>query len=268
MEFEAALRLSVFFGLLIGMAAWEIAAPRRPATLGRKGRWPANLGIAILDSLLVRVMLPGGAVAFAVSLEMSAGETGGSGLLPRLGLPDWAAFIVAIALLDLAIYFQHRIFHAVPALWRLHRMHHSDVDLDVTSGARFHPVEILLSIAIKLGVIAALGAPAAAVLAFEIVLNACSMFNHANVAMPARVERVLRLLLVTPDLHRIHHSRIAAETNSNFGFSVPWWDRLFGTLRNQPAQGQLGMTIGLDIFNRPQDQKLAALLIQPLRKSP
>jgi sterol desaturase/sphingolipid hydroxylase (fatty acid hydroxylase superfamily) len=158
MEHEASLRLAIFFGLLIGMALWEVAAPRRPATLGRKGRWPANLGIAILDSLVVRILLPGGAVAFAAAYAST-----GYGLLPLLGVPDWLAFVLAIAALDLAIYFQHRLFHAVPVLWRLHRMHHSDVDLDVTSGARFHPAEILLSIAIKLGAIAVLGAPAAAV---------------------------------------------------------------------------------------------------------
>jgi len=263
MEYEASLRLSVFFGLLIGMALWEVAAPRRPATLGRKGRWPANLGIAILDSLVVRILLPGGAVAFAAAYAST-----GYGVLPLLGLPDWLAFVLAVAALDLAIYFQHRVFHAVPMLWRLHRMHHSDVDLDVTSGARFHPAEILLSIAIKLGIIAVLGAPAVAVLAFEVILNACSMFNHGNVAMPAWLERALRLVLVTPDLHRIHHSRDRVETDSNFGFSVPWWDRLFGTYRPEPAQGQLGMTIGLDVFNTGPDQKLGALLVQPLRKAP
>ena len=263
MENEASLRLAIFFGLLVGMALWEVAAPRRPPTLGRKGRWPANIGIAILDAIVVRVLLPGGAVAFA-----AAYATSGHGLLPMLGLPDWLGFAVALAALDLAIYFQHRLFHAVPVLWRLHRMHHSDVDLDVTSGVRFHPAEILLSIAIKLGAIAALGAPAAAVLAFEVLLNACSMFNHANVAMPARLERALRLVLVTPDLHRIHHSRDRIETDSNFGFSVPWWDRLFGTFRPEPERGQLGMTIGLDVFDAAQDQKLGALLAQPLRKTP
>ena len=242
------------------MAAWEVAAPRRIATLGRKGRWPANIGVAILDAVIVRILLPGGAVAFAATYAAS-----GYGLLPMLGLPDWLAFAVAVLVLDLAIYFQHRLFHAVPLLWRLHRMHHSDVDLDVTSGARFHPAEILLSIAIKLGVIAAMGPSAAAVLAFEVILNACSMFNHANVGLPARLERALRLVLVTPDLHRIHHSRDRIETDSNFGFSVPWWDRLFGTFRAEPARGQLGMTIGLDLFNGAQDQKLGALLMQPLR---
>jgi sterol desaturase/sphingolipid hydroxylase (fatty acid hydroxylase superfamily) len=261
MENEAILRLAVFFGILIGMAVWEVAAPRRIATLGRKGRWPANIGVAILDAVIVRILLPGGAVAFAAAYAAS-----GYGLLPMLGLPDWLAFAVAVLVLDLAIYFQHRLFHAVPFLWRLHRMHHSDVDLDVTSGARFHPAEILLSIAIKLGVIAAMGPSAAAVLAFEVILNACSMFNHANVGLPARLERALRLVLVTPDLHRIHHSRDRIETDSNFGFSVPWWDRLFGTFRAEPARGQLGMTIGLDLFNSAQDQKLGALLMQPLRK--
>ena len=260
MENEAALRLAIFFGLLVGMALWEVAAPRREATLGRKKRWPANIGIALLDSLVSRVVLPGGAVAFAVSLEGS-----GWGLLPALGVAGWAAFFAAWALLDLAIYFQHRLFHRVPILWRLHRMHHSDVDLDVTSGARFHPGEIVLSLGIKLAAIAALGAPAAAVLAFEIALNACSMFNHANIRMPAIAERIVRLVLVTPDLHRIHHSAVPSETDSNFGFSVPWWDRLFSTFRAAPALGQLGMTVGLDEFRSAEAQRLDALLLQPFR---
>jgi sterol desaturase/sphingolipid hydroxylase (fatty acid hydroxylase superfamily) len=260
MENEAALRLTVFFGLLTVMALWEVAAPRRLATLGRKARWPANIGIAILDSLLVRVALPGGAVAFATALESA-----NMGLLPLLGVTGWVAFVAAWALLDLAIYFQHRVFHAVPILWRLHRMHHSDVDLDVTSGARFHPGEIVLSLGIKLAMIALLGAPAAAVLAFEVALNACAMFNHANIRLPAFAERVIRLALVTPDLHRIHHSTVPAETDSNFGFSVPWWDRLFSTFRAEPAAGQLGMTIGLDAFRPAQDQRLDALLLQPFK---
>jgi sterol desaturase/sphingolipid hydroxylase (fatty acid hydroxylase superfamily) len=260
MENEAALRLAIFFGVLIVMALWEVAAPRRAATLGRKGRWPSNIGIAILDSLIVRVALPGGAVAFATALESA-----NIGLLPFLGIAGWGAFVIAWALLDLAIYFQHRVFHAVPIFWRLHRMHHSDVDLDVTSGARFHPGEIVLSLGIKLALIAILGAPAAAVLAFEIALNACSMFNHSNVRLPDFAERIVRLALVTPDLHRIHHSTVPAETDSNFGFSVPWWDRLFSTFRAEPAAGQLGMTIGLDAFRPAQAQRLDALLLQPFR---
>jgi sterol desaturase/sphingolipid hydroxylase (fatty acid hydroxylase superfamily) len=173
---------------------------------------------------------------------------------------------VAIVALDLSIYLQHVLFHAVPALWRLHRMHHADLDIDVTTGARFHPIEILLSIGIKLGVVAALGAPAVAVLIFEVLLNATSMFNHSNVRMPARLDRVLRWIVVTPDMHRVHHSVVARETNSNFGFNLPWWDRLFGTYRDQPAAGHEAMTIGIEQFRNPAEQRLDRMLTQPFRE--
>ena len=181
----------------------------------------------------------------------------------NLGAPTWVAIALSVLLLDLAIYGQHVMFHAVPALWRLHRMHHADLDFDVTTGARFHPIEILLSLGIKLAVVAALGAPALGVLIFEVILNATSMFNHGNVRMAPRLDRVLRCFVVTPDMHRVHHSVIPRETNSNFGFSLPWWDRLLGTYRAQPAAGHQGMTIGIEQFRAPRDQRLDRMLAQP-----
>jgi sterol desaturase/sphingolipid hydroxylase (fatty acid hydroxylase superfamily) len=171
--------------------------------------------------------------------------------------------LLAVVVLDMAIYFQHRLFHAVPVLWRLHRMHHADLDLDVTTGARFHPLEILLSMAIKVAVVIALGAPAVAVVLFEILLNASSMFNHANLRLPLAVDGALRWLIVTPDVHRVHHSVIRAETDSNFGFSLSWWDRLFGTWRAQPEKGHDGMTIGLPVFRNPEQLRLDRMLVQP-----
>ncbi len=257
---EALLRLGVFIGLLAAMALWEVAAPRRAESAERRRRWPANLAFAAFGALVARILVPGGAAASAAYAQAQ-----GWGLLGTATLPDWLAFIVGIGTLDLAIYFQHRIFHAVPALWALHRMHHSDTMFDTTTGVRFHPLEIALSLAIKIAVIAAVGAPPEAVLAFEILLNAGSLFNHANVRMPARVECMLRAIVVTPDMHRVHHSVVRAETDSNFGFSVSWWDRLFGTYRAEPADGQLGMTIGLPQYRDEASQRLTALLAQPFR---
>ena len=182
-----------------------------------------------------------------------------------LAAPAWVAVPVSVLLLDLAIYLQHVAFHAVPVLWRLHRMHHSDLDIDVTTGLRFHPIEIVLSMGIKLAVVAALGAPALAVLVFEVLLNATSMFNHANLRLPPTMDRALRWILVTPDMHRVHHSVVVAETNSNYGFSLPWWDRLFGTYRDQPAAGHDGMTIGIERFRTDRDLWLDRMLLQPFR---
>ena len=196
-----------------------------------------------------------------------AGPTnaGKSSLLNALALPAWLSVVLAVVLLDLAIYLQPVMFHAVPALWRLHRMHHADLDFDVTTGARFHPIEILLSMALKLGVVAALGAPALAVLVFEVLLNATAMFNHANARLPEGLDRVLRWIVVTPDMHRVHHSVVPRETNSNFGFNLPWWDRLLGTYHAQPAAGHTAMTIGLEQFRDPRDLWLDRLLAQPFR---
>jgi sterol desaturase/sphingolipid hydroxylase (fatty acid hydroxylase superfamily) len=262
LSYEPIIRLIAFAGIFAAMAAWEILAPRRNQSVGRGTRWPSNIGIVILDTVLVRVLFPTTAVALALLAEAK-----GWGLFHALGLPLWASIPLAVMALDLAIYLQHVLFHAVPALWRLHRMHHADLEFDVTTGARFHPIEILLSMGIKLGVVAALGAAAVAVLIFEVLLNATSMFNHSNVRMPASLDRVLRWIVVTPDMHRVHHSVAVRETNSNFGFNLPWWDRLFGTYRDQPAAGHEAMTIGIEQFRDPGELRLDHMLTQPFREA-
>jgi sterol desaturase/sphingolipid hydroxylase (fatty acid hydroxylase superfamily) len=255
---EPLLRLGSFAGILVLMVAWETLAPRRGRSLSRWRRWPNNLGIVALNTGMLRILFP----VSAVAASLIAAEHGW-GVLNALILPDWIEVLVAIVALDMAIYFQHRVFHAVPLLWRLHRMHHADLDLDVTTGARFHPLEILLSMAIKVAVVVLLGAPAIAVVLFEILLNATSMFNHANLRLPPAVDLVLRWLIVTPDVHRIHHSVIRAETNSNFGFSLSCWDRLFGTYRAQPCEGHDKMTLGLSGFRNPAELRIDRMLVQP-----
>jgi sterol desaturase/sphingolipid hydroxylase (fatty acid hydroxylase superfamily) len=256
---EPQIRLSFFFGVLVIMALWEFAAPRRRHDMPRLLRWSNNLALVFLDTMIVRLALPVTAVALA-----AAGTRSGWGLLNVYGLPGWLSFIIALAVLDLAIYLQHVMFHAVPALWRLHRMHHADLDFDVTTGLRFHPAEILLSMLLKFAVIAAIGAPAAAVLVFEVLLSATAMFNHGNVRLPAAVDKALRLIIVTPDMHRVHHSIHPHETNSNFGFNIPWWDRLFGTYRPRPQDGHESMTIGIGQFRTRRDLWLDRMLMQPL----
>ena len=258
--YEPLIRLGVFAGVFVLMAAWEVLTPRRPQTVARNWRWPNNLGVLAVDVLLVRVGLP----VTTVSLALVA-EAHGVGFFNMITLPAWASIIVSVILLDLAIYLQHVLFHAVPALWRLHRMHHADLEVDVTTGLRFHPVEILLSTGIKLAVIAAVGAPAAAVLIFEVLLNITSIFNHSNIRIPADIDRALRWFVVTPDMHRVHHSVVRRETNSNFGFNLPWWDRLLGTYRAQPAAGHAAMTIGIEQFRDPRELGLDRMLVQPLR---
>lgn len=257
---EATFRLGAFFGVLVTMALWEVVAPRRQRSYPRTLRWPSNLAIVALNTTLLRIFLP----ATAVSLAL-LGAKRGWGLLNNLPLPEWAAIVASVVVLDLAIYLQHVMFHAVPALWRLHRMHHADLDFDVTTGARFHPIEIILSMLIKFGVVAALGASALSVLIFEVLLNATSMFNHGNVRIPAPLDRYLRWLMVTPDMHRVHHSIVVDETNSNFGFNLPWWDRLLGTYRSQPAAGHDGMTIGIEQFREARELWLDRMLLQPFR---
>lgn len=253
-------RLGCFLGILVLMALWETVAPRRPQAIGRGKRWPGNLAIVVLDTALLRVLIPTTAVGLAL-----LGEERGSGLLNNLALPPWVATVLSVLVLDLAIYLQHVLFHAVPALWRLHRVHHADLEFDVTTGARFHPLEILLSMGIKLAVVAALGASAAGVLIFEILLNATAMFNHGNVRIAAPVDRILRRLVVTPDMHRVHHSIDRSETDSNFGFNLPWWDRLFGTYRAQPRAGHDGMVIGIEQFRSPRELRIDRMLTQPWR---
>jgi sterol desaturase/sphingolipid hydroxylase (fatty acid hydroxylase superfamily) len=240
---ESAVRLGFFGGVLILMAAWELLAPRRRLTTSRPGRWASNLALVALDTVAVRLVFPLGAVGMALLAQER-----GWGLLNNLPLPGWLAVALAVLALDLAIYLQHVLFHAVPLLWRLHMVHHADLDFDVTTGVRFHVLEILLSMGIKLATVPMLGAPALGVLIFEVLLNGTSMFNHGNVRLPAWIDRPLRLLVVTPEMHRVHHSVHPRETNSNFGFNLPWWDFLFGTYRAQPADGHEGMTVGLTQF--------------------
>jgi sterol desaturase/sphingolipid hydroxylase (fatty acid hydroxylase superfamily) len=240
---EVAIRLGFFFGVFGVMALWELMAPKRRLTVVKPVRWLSNVGVVAINTVLLRLLFPAAAVGFA----LSAAERGW-GLLNNFALPGWLAALAAVIALDLAIYLQHVMFHAVPALWRLHRVHHADLDFDVTTGGRFHPIEILLSMLIKFAVIVALGAPALAVLVFEVLLNATSMFNHSNIRMPEHLDRALRLFVVTPDMHRVHHSVEDDETNSNFGFNLPWWDRLLGTYKDQPRAGHQGVVIGIRTF--------------------
>jgi sterol desaturase/sphingolipid hydroxylase (fatty acid hydroxylase superfamily) len=245
--------------LFAALALWEWRAPRRRLAAGRRGRWLGNLGILAVDLATVRLLMPTAVVGAA----LIAGQNGW-GLIPWSHMPHWAAVVVSVIALDLVIWAQHYVFHRVPTLWRLHRVHHADVDIDVTTGVRFHPLEILLSLLIKIAAVIALGAPAAAVVAFEVLLNATSMFNHSNVRLPAGLESAARWLVVTPQMHEVHHSAERDETDSNFGFNLPWWDRLFGTYRAKPAAGD-DVVIGLPVFRDASERTLARLLTQPFR---
>ncbi len=258
---EPFIRLGAFVGVLAAMAVWEVLAPRRHQGIGRVLRWPGNLGVVVLDTLILRIIFPTAAVGMALIARAH-----GFGLFNALAVPHLVAIVASVILLDLAIYLQHVLFHAVPVLWRLHRMHHADLEFDVTTGVRFHPFEILLSMVIKLAVVAALGAPALAVLLFEVLLNATSMFNHGNVRLPAALDRVMRWIIVTPEMHRVHHSVTPRETNSNFGFNLPWWDRCFGTYRPEPEAGHQHMTIGIEQFRDPRELRLDRMLLQPFRE--
>ncbi len=257
---EPEIRLTAFLGVLTAMALWEIAAPRRRRDIPRVIRWTNNLALVVIDTAILRLTFP----ILAVGLAVLAEERGW-GLFNNLDISVWLAVLVSMLLLDLAIYLQHVMFHSVPALWRLHRMHHADLDFDATTGLRFHPVEILISMAIKLAIVAALGPPAIAVLLFEVILNATALFNHANIKLPTYVDRWLRWIVVTPDMHRVHHSVDPRETNSNYGFNLPWWDRLLGTYVAQPAKGHTGMDIGIEQFRTRRDLWVDRMLIQPIR---
>jgi sterol desaturase/sphingolipid hydroxylase (fatty acid hydroxylase superfamily) len=246
--------------MFAALAFWERLAPARALTLPRAGRWRANLGLAIVSTLVVRLVVPGSAIALAL---VASGE--GWGLLNRLALPAWGAVLAGVVLLDLTVYLQHVLFHSVPLLARLHAVHHADPDFDLTTGVRFHPLEILVSALIKLAAVAALGAPVLAVLLFEVLLNATAMFNHANVSLPRRLEPWVRRLLVTPDMHRIHHSVVEAERNSNYGFCLSLWDRLLGTYTPAP-RGEL--SIGLaDWRDRRAIATLAGVLRMPFLRA-
>jgi len=260
MHLEDLIRICAFAFVFVAMASWEIVAPRRALAVGRRPRWASNLGLLAVDVLAVRILIPTAAVGAAL---FAAGR--GWGLLQLAGLRLSLAALLGFLVLDLVIYAQHVVFHKVPVLWRLHRMHHADLDVDVTTGGRFHPFEILISLAVKIATVIAFGIPAVAVLLFEVVLNATSMFNHSNVAMPPWLDRLLRVVVVTPDMHRVHHSILRRETDSNFGFNLPWWDRLFGTYRAAPEAGHAGMTVGLPIFRDPRELRMDRLLTQPFR---
>ena len=261
--YEPVLRLTAFVGVFALMAVWEMVAPRRARQFERRSRWPHNIALLAVDVAVVRVLAPGVAIAVAM-----AGELNGWGLFNVFRPPTWIGIPLAVAFLDLVVYFQHVGFHAVPTLWRLHRVHHTDLDFDVTTGTRFHPVEILISTGIKCAAVAAIGAPVVAVLIFELLLNASSMFNHGNVRIAPRIERWLRWLVVTPDMHRVHHSVVFNETSSNFGFTLPLWDRFLGTYRSQPAGGHERMEIGVDAFRSEDDLRIERLLIQPFLDNP
>lgn len=258
MEYEAALRIVLFVSAFAAIAYWEHKAPRRRLATSKKDRWIANLGMVGLDTVILRFVFPTAAVGLAV-----VAQDNHWGWLNQIDPPRWVAFVVGIVFLDFVIYSQHVLFHAVPTLWRLHMVHHTDLDFDLTTGVRFHPVEILLSMIIKFGAIAALGPSPAAVLAFEVLLNAGAMFNHGNIRLPTGLDRVLRWIIVTPDMHRVHHSVMKRETNSNYGFNLSIWDRIFGTYRAQPRDGHERMIIGLEQFRDASRLKLRHLLLLP-----
>ncbi|MCG7976392.1 MAG: sterol desaturase family protein [Candidatus Thiodiazotropha taylori] len=263
LDYELTIRLAAFFSIFALMAGWEAVHPCRQQRFTRGQRWFANLGITLLNTLLLRLLFPAAAVGFAAFAEAK-----GWGLLNEIQLPFWLSVIIAVTLMDMVIYLQHVMVHAVPALWRLHRVHHADPDYDLTTGARFHPIEILLSMLIKIATIAALGPPVVAVLIFEVILNGMAMFNHGNVSLPKPLDRLLRWLVVTPDMHRVHHSVIPGETNSNFGFNLSIWDRLMGTYRETPKLGHIEMQIGVNSLQDPQlTTKLSGMLKIPFLKN-
>lgn len=255
---EKTVRVAFFAGVFLIMASFELLYPRRVLRTGKGARWFSNLTIVALNTVVLRLLFPAAAVGMALIAEERS-----FGLLNNVTLPYWLKFAVSVVALDMLIYLQHVMFHAVPALFRLHMVHHADLDFDVTTGNRFHPLEIVLSMILKVAAVAALGPPALAVLTFEILLNATAMFNHSNARIPLALDRVLRRFVVTPDMHRVHHSIVSLETNSNFGFNFPWWDRLLGTYRAQPRAGHDEMTIGLRQFREPERLGLARLIVLP-----
>lgn len=261
LTYETPLRLLFFFGVLLLMALLEILFPKRPLTVSKPVRWLNNLGLVFLNTILLRLLFPTAAVGMAVFAQQQ-----GWGVLSYYQIPFWLAVILSVVIMDMVIYLQHVMVHAVPVLWRLHRVHHADLDYDVTTGSRFHPIEIILSMLIKFATIILLGAPVLAVVLFEIILNAAAMFNHSNLRLPASLDRVLRWLIVTPDMHRVHHSIEDDEANSNFGFNLSLWDRLFGTYKAQPRQGHQGMVIGIDKYRDTKDVSwLPGMLLLPFK---
>jgi len=260
-QHEVTIRLSFFIGVFALMAMWEIIAPRRPLTVSKTMRWANNIGLVVLNSVILRLLFPAAAVGMALFAQ-----THGWGLLNYFNIPFWLAVVASVIAMDFVIYLQHVMFHAVPVLWRLHRVHHADLDYDLTTGARFHPIEIILSMLVKFATIVVLGPPVVAVVIFEVVLNAMAMFNHGNVRIPAPFDRTLRQLVVTPDMHRVHHSVEDDEANSNFGFNLSLWDRFFGTYRDQPRSGHEDMAIGIHKYRDPkQVDQLSGMLALPFK---
>ncbi|HHJ18534.1 MAG TPA: sterol desaturase family protein [Gammaproteobacteria bacterium] len=262
LQYEKIIRLVFFLGIFAIMALWEVLSPRRILTMAKGMRWRNNLGLVFLNTVILRLLFPAAAVGMAAFANAQ-----GWGVLNYYSIPFPLAVVLSVIALDLVIYLQHIMVHAVPLLWRLHRVHHADPDYDVTTGARFHPLEIILSMLIKFATIMVLGPPIVAVMVFEILLNATAMFNHGNVRIPGKIDRILRYLMVTPDMHRVHHSVEDDEANSNFGFNLSWWDRLFGTYRDQPRAGHEAMTIGIHDYRNPEQVSwLTGMLTLPWRK--
>lgn len=248
MTYEKEIRMGFFFGMIAIIGLWELIAPKRVLTVSKAVRWANNLGLVFFNSFIVRLVLPMAAVGVAVTAQEN-----NWGLFNNIDMPIWLAAILAIVIMDLVIYIQHVMVHAIPVLWRLHRVHHADPDYDLTTGSRFHTLEIFLSMGIKFCTIVLLGPAVFAVVIFEVILNATAMFNHGNIRLPKGIDKVLRWFVVTPDMHRVHHSIEDDETNSNFGFSLPWWDRLFGTYRDQPRAGHEAMKIGIRSYSSAKD---------------
>ncbi|MDM8568516.1 sterol desaturase family protein [Thiotrichales bacterium HSG1] len=259
MTHEISIRLGAFFGIFALIAVWEMLAPCRVLTTTKTWRWLNNLSLVFLNSVVLRLLFPAAAIGVAVFAHQH-----GWGLLNYYSLPFLLSVVIAVVIMDLVVYLQHVMVHAIPLLWRLHRVHHADLDYDVTTGTRFHTLEIIISMLIKFATILLLGPAVVAVIIFEVLLNATAMFNHGNIQLPATLDKILRLILVTPDMHRIHHSVEDDEANSNFGFSLPWWDRLFGTYREQPRQGHQNMKIGIHHFSdAKQVNRLFGMLSLP-----
>ncbi len=258
---ELEIRLGFFVGIFTLVAIWELIAPRRVLTVSKLLRWSSNFGLVVLNTMLLRLVFPMAAVGVAAVCAEN-----GWGVLNYFQVPIWFAVPLTLIAMDFVIWLQHVIFHVVPMLWRLHRVHHADLDYDLTTGSRFHPIEIALSMLIKVATITILGAPVMAVVIFEVLLNAAAMFNHGNIRLPEKFDQILRWVIVTPDMHRVHHSVEVDETNSNFGFNLPWWDRLFGTYREQPRAGQVGMLIGIQGNSDPREVvRLDGMLLMPFK---
>lgn len=258
---EVVIRLGFFIGTFVVIALWEVIAPKRALTVSKAVRWFNNISLVVLNTVLLRLIFPAAAVGVATFADSQ-----GWGVLNYYQLPFLLAVVISVVAMDFIIYLQHVLVHAVPALWRLHRVHHADLDYDVTTGSRFHPIEIILSMLIKFATIVALGPPVVAVIIFEVILNAMAMFNHGNISLPKAMDRVVRLFVVTPDMHRVHHSVEDNEANSNYGFNLSIWDRLFGTYIDQPRDGHQGMTIGIHKYRDPKEvDQLPGMLMLPFK---